>query len=121
MTYHCFSDKKLIARKPHRCVWCARAVLVGSSYRLEHSVYFGRFQNFAWHEACRFDADKWFAEMGEGEVSSDNEMSWHALYLLEASALSVSSAAPEAVLPTRCDSEVSSVPEGSCRASELPS
>lgn len=83
MSYHCFSDTKTVARKPHRCVWCSRLILSGSTYRREHSVYDGHHQNFAWHEACRKDADDWFSESGSEEFATDNEMPWLELYRLE--------------------------------------
>lgn len=84
MSYHCFSRRLVAARKPHVCVWCSRPVVQGSFYIRENSVYDGGFQNFAWHEACRKDADDWFAESGEEEFISGQEMPFAALYALEA-------------------------------------
>lgn len=86
MSYHCFSDRRTVARKSHRCVWCSHAILLGSTYRRERSVYDGHHQNFAWHEACRSDADQWFAETGIEEFFTDNDMPFYALYQIEASA-----------------------------------
>lgn len=85
MTYHCFSRQLVKARKPHRCVWCSYPILLGSSYLREHSVYDGRFQNFAWHEACSADAERWFKETREEEFYSGHDMPFHALYALELS------------------------------------
>lgn len=87
MTYHLFSDRRTKARKRHACIWCCCAILPGSVYVREHSVYDGGFQNFAWHEACHADATEWFAEAGgETEFISGHEMPFHALYQLEAAA-----------------------------------
>lgn len=83
MSYHCFSEKSVRARKPHRCIWCSYPVLEGSIYVREQSVYDGRHQNHAWHEACRKDACEHFEESGEGEFHSGNEMPFGALFRLE--------------------------------------
>ena len=86
MTYHLFSEKRVVARKQHRCIWCCLPTLVGSHYIREHSVYDGHWQNFAWHEQCRADALEWFKE-GEAEFTSGNEMPFRPLYELERASL----------------------------------
>lgn len=86
MTYHCFSKRRRIARKNHRCTWCHWPVLMGSVYRRERSIYDGEFQNFAWHEACWKDAQEWFDETGQEEYVSGNPMPFFALYQLETAA-----------------------------------
>lgn len=86
MTYHCFSRDLVTARKQHCCIWCCHPILVGSHYVRERSVYDGGFQNFAWHEACRKEADDWFDQTREEEFISGNEMPFVALYKLEATA-----------------------------------
>lgn len=83
MTYSCLSRKRVRARKEHHCIWCCHPTLVGSAYVRENSVYDGHFQNFAWHEACRKDADDHFDAGGDEEFTSGNEMPFHALYQLE--------------------------------------
>lgn len=84
MGFHEVSRKSTIARKPHRCIWCCWPILAGSRYFRERSVYDGSWQNFAWHEACRKDADTSFLETREEEFTSGQEMPFLALYQLEA-------------------------------------
>lgn len=84
MAYHCFSMKATVACAPRRCIWCYSAILAGSTYRRERSVYDGQFQNFSWHEACRSAADEHFNDTGEEDFTSGNEMPYQALYQLEA-------------------------------------
>ena len=81
--YHMFSRALTRARKPHRCIWCSRPVLLGSYYLREHSVFDGSFQNFAWHEACNADAQQFFKGSDEEEFHSGNDMPFSALYDLE--------------------------------------
>ncbi|ASY56451.1 hypothetical protein [Sinorhizobium sp. CCBAU 05631] len=83
MSYSLISRTLTKARKDHQCIWCCYPVLLGSHYVREISTYDGHFQNFAWHEACRKDADDYFAKTGDGEFGSNNEMPFHALYELE--------------------------------------
>jgi hypothetical protein len=52
MSYHCFSRKNVIARKQHACAWCGQAIDKGTQYVRENSIYFGDFQNHAWHLEC---------------------------------------------------------------------
>lgn len=84
MSYHLFTLRPRRARKPHRCVWCSLAILPGSIYLREASVYDGAHQDFAWHEACNAAAMDWLAETQETEFVSGNDMPFYALYKLEA-------------------------------------
>ncbi|WP_331373817.1 hypothetical protein [Sinorhizobium chiapasense] len=86
MSYSLLSRSATRARKEHRCIWCCHRILIGSQYVRENSTYDGHFQNFAWHEACRKDADNHFDEYGDNEFTSGNEMPFQALYQLEISA-----------------------------------
>ncbi|YP_010115368.1 hypothetical protein PBC5_gp51 [Sinorhizobium phage PBC5] len=85
MSYSLLDRSAIKARKPHSCIWCGHPILAGSQYVREASIYDGHFQNFAWHEACRKDADDYFDEVGEGELPDDSEMPFFALYQMEAS------------------------------------
>ena len=86
MSYSLLSRSAKTARKGHRCIWCGLPIFSGSQYLRETSTYDGDFQNFAWHEACRKDADDYFHDEGEAEFCpGENEMPFHALYQLEAS------------------------------------
>ncbi|MQW06623.1 hypothetical protein [Sinorhizobium meliloti] len=85
MSYSLLSRTLAKSRKEHQCIWCCHQILTGSHYVREISTYDGHFQNFAWHEACRKDADQYFVESGAEEFTSGNEMPFHALYELEAS------------------------------------
>lgn len=88
MSYSLLNRSAVSARKEHRCIWCCCAILTGSQYVREASTYDGHFQNFAWHEACRKDADDYFDDVGEGEFTSgENDMPFFALYQLERDAL----------------------------------
>lgn len=86
MSYSLLNRSATKARKAHQCIWCCYPVLVGSQYVRENSVYDGHFQNFAWHEACRKDADDYFNDGGCEEFTSGNDMPFQALYELEARA-----------------------------------
>ncbi|UXS01142.1 hypothetical protein [Agrobacterium tumefaciens] len=86
MSYSLLSRKLTKARIPHRCIWCCHEVLVGSLYVRECSTYDGHFQNFAWHEACRKDADDYFDDGGCENFTSGNDMPFYALYELEKAA-----------------------------------
>lgn len=84
MSYSLLKRSATKARKEHVCIWCCFPILSGSQYVRETSTYDGHFQNFAWHEACRKDADEYF---GNGEIEftpGDAEMPFLALYELEA-------------------------------------
>lgn len=87
MRYHCFSQRPHVAQKAHRCAWCGHPVLSGSTYIRERSVYEGYFQNHAWHEACRKDADDYYDYYGGGDFPGSVDMPFFALYQLEARAL----------------------------------
>lgn len=90
MGYHCFSEKRQTARRNHRCIWCGNVVLAGSRYVRENSIYDGRHQNFAWHEACRADAlAGWRAGADEEFIAGDAEMPFFSLWQMEAQALAV--------------------------------
>lgn len=90
MSYSLLSRKQTVARKQHHCIWCCCPILAASHYVRESSTYDGHFQDFAWHEACRKDADDYFGN-GESEFTpGDADMPFHALYRLEVSALSAS-------------------------------
>lgn len=85
MSYSLLSRAAVKARKAHSCIWCCHPILPGSQYVREASIYDGHHQNFAWHEACRKDADDYFDDGGCEEFTSGNNMPFHALYELEAS------------------------------------
>jgi len=84
MTYSLLSRKSVTAIKQHCCIWCYQPILEGSRYERENSVYDGSFQNFAWHEACRKDADDYFDDGGCEEFTSGMPMPFQALYDREA-------------------------------------
>lgn len=85
MSYSLLSRKQVCAHKEHQCIWCCYPIVSGSKYVRENSVYDGGFQNFAWHEACRKDADDYFNEGGCEEFTPGNDMPFFALYELETS------------------------------------
>lgn len=88
MSYHCFSMTLQRAKRQHSCIWCGRTILLGSHYKREKSVYDGHHQNFAWHEACRADADEWFGEHGEDDFfPGDHDMPYRALCEVDRAAL----------------------------------
>lgn len=67
MSYTLFSEKTVKAKKNHRCIWCGQSIEAGSKYVRESSIYYGDFQNFAWHDECRaYAMDNYFNE-GEEE------------------------------------------------------
>jgi hypothetical protein len=41
-----------IARKAHRCIWCAEEIKKGSRHTHEVSRYDGEFQDHRWHDEC---------------------------------------------------------------------
>lgn len=83
MAYHLFSRRLVVARKDHRCVWCFNPILSGSRYLREASIFDGRHQDFAWHEACNKAAQDYFADTGDETFISGEEMPSRALYDLE--------------------------------------
>lgn len=83
MTYHLFSARRTKARKKHQCAWCSYEVAPGSIYIRERSVYDGRHQSLAWHEACRKADRDTHRKDYEYELYGDNEMPFYALYHLE--------------------------------------
>ncbi|KQZ96796.1 hypothetical protein ASD74_05945 [Rhizobium sp. Root564] len=85
MSYALLRRATVKARKSHACIWCCNEVLPGSQYIRENSIYDGHHQNFAWHEACRHDAERYFDDGGCEEFTSGQEMPFHALYQLETS------------------------------------
>ena len=89
MSYHCFSEKLTTAKDDHRCIWCGHRILRASKYIRERSIYDGRHQNMAWHEACRSDANSAYRHCSEYEfMPGDNEMPFFALYQLDAALVS---------------------------------
>lgn len=85
MSYHCFSEKLTTAKDDHRCIWCGHRIMRASKYIRERSIYDGRHQNMAWHEACRADAlSGWRAGHDEEFMRYEAEMPFFALYQLEA-------------------------------------
>ena len=68
MSYHCFSNKEVKARKQHKCIWCGESINKGDSYQHEKSIYDGRFQNHHWHIECDSDAYEYF-KYGDTEFS----------------------------------------------------
>ncbi len=64
--YHCFSNKLIIARKQHKCIWCGEKIEPGFEYMRQRSVFDGVFQNHAWHPECNDD----FIEEGDTEFTA---------------------------------------------------
>jgi len=83
MAYHLFRRLLVTARKDHHCIWCCDRILSGSRYLREASVFDGRHQDFAWHEACNKAARDYFADGGDETFISGEEMPFRALYDLE--------------------------------------
>lgn len=67
MSYTHLSDSRPIARKQHRCIWCAQFIEVGEQYERTASIYDGEFQNDAWHLECRAAMLEEMAAFGGGE------------------------------------------------------
>jgi len=53
MAYTHIGESSPIARKQHRCIWCAQFIEVGEKYERTASIYDGEFQSDAWHPECR--------------------------------------------------------------------
>ncbi|BCH56029.1 hypothetical protein RvVAR031_36390 [Agrobacterium vitis] len=87
MSYNLLSRKLTRSTKQHQCVWCCHSIIRGSYYVREISTYDGHFQNFAWHESCRKDADQYFEDGNHEEFTSGNDMPFFALYEIEAKSL----------------------------------
>lgn len=52
MSYTLLRESFLVARKPHRCIWCGEWIETGEKYRRERSVYDGSMQDHKWHLDC---------------------------------------------------------------------
>lgn len=52
MSYVCLLQKRVKARKGHRCVWCGESIPRLTEYIRENSIYDGRYQNHKWHPEC---------------------------------------------------------------------
>lgn len=65
MSYHLFSRVARKARKQHRCIWCAEAILPTASYIDERSVYDGAMQRQRWHHECHDDAQETYKDWGD--------------------------------------------------------
>lgn len=73
MSYVLIREAQQVARKPHRCIWCADRINVGERYVYERSVYDGQPQSLHWHLECRAEAilrwkfDPYDCEFSPGE------------------------------------------------------
>ena len=52
MSYTLFSQKTVIAKKRHKCIWCGEGIEPWTKYVREASVYDGDFQDHKWHAEC---------------------------------------------------------------------
>ena len=71
--YHLTSENRK-ARKPHRCIWCGQAIIVGEQYIHIRGVMDGDMQTDAWHPECRTGAADECGTSGDWEFTAfDNE------------------------------------------------
>jgi hypothetical protein len=46
------SDEWRKARKPHRCIWCGEAIVIGETYRHWRGKWEGEVMSNDWHKEC---------------------------------------------------------------------
>jgi hypothetical protein len=46
------SDEWRKARKPHRCIWCGEAIVIGERYRHWRGKFEGEVMSNDWHKEC---------------------------------------------------------------------
>lgn len=71
LTYQLIRESTPVARKPHRCIWCGEAILVGVKHWHEISKY-DVLQNHRWHQECREASCEYFLN-GDGPEFSPYE------------------------------------------------
>ena len=52
MSYEQIDSTKPIARKEHKCIWCAEPIVKGEKYYHDISKFDGTLQNHHWHLEC---------------------------------------------------------------------
>lgn len=69
MSWTQLDDRRVKARKAHRCIWCAQDIAVGEAYDYVTGVSYGDFQANHWHPECKDAAWKELKESGEDEFT----------------------------------------------------
>ncbi len=46
------TDKDVVARKAHKCIWCGEQIDRSTTYRRQTGKFDGDFQSNAWHLDC---------------------------------------------------------------------
>ena len=69
MGWQLLSETKPRARTEHKCIWCDETINVGERYTRIVGVYYGEFQNDAWHRECADAAKKYFSSCCEDEFT----------------------------------------------------
>jgi len=59
MSWHCFGESTVTAKKPHHCILCAREIPAGSKYLHRTGVADREFISMKMHPACEALTHDW--------------------------------------------------------------
>ncbi len=60
------TDKEVVARKAHKCIWCGEQIDWGTTYRRLTGKFNGDFSSNAWHLECSVAGNEIIDEIEAG-------------------------------------------------------